>query len=139
MPGAVFKNIAESVYMRDLVSTPVTATKDTLYSLIPKIKGGMYKSTETVLSKLNQKYNVTTASGEWIKVIDSADGITLQINDVKKGLTPDVTGMGARDAIYLLENSGLKVNITGAGRVVEQSIPHGSRIVRGSLITIRLE
>lgn len=139
MPGAVFKTIAESVYMRDLVSTPVVATKDTVYTLAPKVKSGMQKNTEFVLKTLNQKYDLTTASGEWVKAIDSADGITLQINDIKKDLTPNVIGMGARDAIYLLENSGLKVNMTGAGKVVEQSMPTGSKIIRGSLITIRLE
>lgn len=139
MPGAVFKNIAESVYMRDLVSTPATATKDTLRTLTPIIKNGMYKNTELVLKKLDQRYNLTTASGEWVSVLTSNDGITLQVNDVKKDIMPTVIGMGARDAIYLLENSGLKVNMQGAGKVVEQSIPTGSRITRGSFVSIRLE
>lgn len=46
--------------------------------------------------------------------------------------------MGARDAVYLLENAGLRVSLTGEGKVKRQSIPAGSRIVKGGGITIEL-
>jgi cell division protein FtsI (penicillin-binding protein 3) len=46
---------------------------------------------------------------------------------IKKNLVPDVVGMGARDAVYLLETAGLKVKLTGIGKVVRQSLPPGSR------------
>jgi cell division protein FtsI (penicillin-binding protein 3) len=46
--------------------------------------------------------------------------------------------MGARDAVYLLENAGLKVIIRGRGKVLEQSIPPGSRLVRGQKIILTM-
>ena len=51
---------------------------------------------------------------------------------------PDVKGMGLRDAVYLLENAGLKVGVVGTGKVVMQSIPAGQAIGKGTYITIRL-
>ena len=44
---------------------------------------------------------------------------------IKKAIVPDVSGMGARDAVFLLENAGLKVKISGAGKVVKQSLHPG--------------
>ena len=52
---------------------------------------------------------------------------------------PDVVGMGARDAIYLLERVGLRVNVEGQGKVVRQSLPVGRRVYRGNKITIILK
>ena len=52
---------------------------------------------------------------------------------------PDVTGMGARDAVYELQKRGLKVNLHGKGHVKSQSIPAGSIAERGKTITIQLE
>lgn len=51
---------------------------------------------------------------------------------------PDVRGYGLRDAIYRLENIGLKVHTQGAGKVCEQSIPPGKRIKKGILVKLQL-
>lgn len=54
------------------------------------------------------------------------------------GTIPDVSGLGARDAIRLLESLGLNVRLHGQGRVQKQSIPAGSKPVRGQTITLEL-
>ena len=54
------------------------------------------------------------------------------------GTIPDVSGLGARDAIRLLESVGLNVRLHGQGRVQKQSIPAGSKPVRGQTITLEL-
>ena len=54
------------------------------------------------------------------------------------GTIPDVSGLGARDAIRLLESVGLNVRLHGQGRVQKQSIPAGSKPVRGQTITLDL-
>jgi len=54
-------------------------------------------------------------------------------------LIPDVRGMGARDAVYLLEKLGLRVNLNGAGRVVSQSFNPGQKLVKGTTISITLQ
>ena len=51
---------------------------------------------------------------------------------------PNVVGMGAKDAVYLLENAGLKVNLSGKGTVISQTITPGAKIVKGQTIGISL-
>jgi cell division protein FtsI (penicillin-binding protein 3) len=51
---------------------------------------------------------------------------------------PDVRGMGARDAVYIIENRGAKVIIEGTGKVRRQSKPAGSVIKSGEIITLYL-
>jgi cell division protein FtsI (penicillin-binding protein 3) len=51
---------------------------------------------------------------------------------------PDVTGMGARDAVFLLEQAGLKVILKGKGMVVRQSIAPGNLFVRGTVVVLDL-
>lgn len=139
MPGAVFKTIAEGIYTRNTVATPILAQKDTVNSLIPIVKSGSFKNTEIVLKKLKQDYNYSGDKVDWISTDSSINGILLQSNSsIKQGLVPNVIGMGARDAIYLLELEGLKVNLIGAGKVRQQSIAPGTRTTKGVTITIEL-
>lgn len=53
-------------------------------------------------------------------------------------LVPNVKGMGLRDALYLLENSGLKVGVSGVGTVSQQSLTPGGKVKRGSYVHIEL-
>lgn len=57
----------------------------------------------------------------------------------QKGLVPDVSGMAAGDAVYALESVGLRVHVTGYGKVVSQSLPAGRRIRSGDEVYIRLK
>lgn len=51
---------------------------------------------------------------------------------------PDVVGMGLKDAVYLLENRGLKVTATGRGKVVNQSLAGGTNINKTQTISLIL-
>lgn len=51
---------------------------------------------------------------------------------------PDFTGMDAMQTIALAENLGLKVKITGKGKVIRQSIPAGSPILPKTNLNVRL-
>ena len=57
---------------------------------------------------------------------------------VEKGV-PNVIGLDIREAIRLLENAGLKVNFTGSGMVVAQSLSAGSHFARGERINLKLK
>ena len=58
-----------------------------------------------------------------------------EINEKK---VPSVIGMGAKDAVYLLESVGLKVHLTGMGKVRSQSIPAGNTLHKGKTIQLKL-
>ncbi|CAM1334043.1 penicillin-binding protein [Tenacibaculum aestuariivivum] len=55
-----------------------------------------------------------------------------------KTIMPNVIGMSGMDAIALLENMGLKVNFSGMGKVTEQSIYNGSKVLKGATIYLKL-
>ena len=59
--------------------------------------------------------------------------------EIKEGLVPDVKGMGAKDAVYLLKKAGLKGGMSGYGKVATQSISPGQRANKGSYIQITLK
>jgi cell division protein FtsI (penicillin-binding protein 3) len=46
--------------------------------------------------------------------------------------------MGLKDAVYLLENMGLKVAASGKGKVIYQSLAQNSDFNKGQLIKLQL-
>ena len=56
-----------------------------------------------------------------------------------EGVMPDVVGMSLRDAVYMLENSGLRVRYSGHGEVIRQSPQAGVKISRGATVAIELK
>ncbi len=60
----------------------------------------------------------------------------VELQQVVADVVPDVSGLGARDAIKQLESLGLNVQLHGQGRVQKQSIPAGAKAVRGQTITL---
>jgi cell division protein FtsI (penicillin-binding protein 3) len=70
----------------------------------------------------------------------SEENVGLAAKDtLAKDAVPDVRGMGARDAVYRMQTLGLKVKLTGKGRVASQSIAPGTKEVKGKTITLNLE
>ena len=69
---------------------------------------------------------------------DSNKHIAIQSKKMYRNIVPDVTGMGLKDAVYMLENSGLQVQVLGKGKVQGQSVSAGSKIIKGQNITLLL-
>jgi cell division protein FtsI (penicillin-binding protein 3) len=79
-----------------------------------------------------------TPSGE--KPCKEVRTVSLQRQKIYgNSMVPDVTGMGARDAVFMLESRGLKVRLTGRGKVTLQSLPPGHHIRKGELCQLQLE
>lgn len=55
-----------------------------------------------------------------------------------QNFVPSVIGMGAKDAVYLLESKGLKVHLVGVGKVKSQSIANGTKVKKGQTITLSM-
>ena len=143
MSGVVFHNIAEGIMAQNLKLSVVDA-KDSTASPIPMAKSGNLLATDYVLSALgfNVKngWNGANPFGNhiWGAVETSNNAITFsEKKNINKQLVPDVHNMGARDAIYLLESCGIKVVMSGRGRVVEQSLAPGDKIKRGMVCKLR--
>jgi cell division protein FtsI (penicillin-binding protein 3) len=75
----------------------------------------------------------------WGKAIRERDNVQLAQVKSNLGIMPDVRGMGARDAVYMLEQRGLKVKLQGTGHIKKQSIPEGRNLQRGMTCELILE
>ena len=52
---------------------------------------------------------------------------------------PNVVGMGARDAVYLMEKHGVKTILKGRGKVVMQSIHPGVKVTNGATCILTMQ
>ena len=91
-----------------------------------------------ILDELDIKYNKPGNNIEWCKASDESDNVLLSELNINEKLIPNVRGMGARDAVFLLEERGLRVRLSGMGKVVSQNIPPGSTARKGQTITLTL-
>ncbi|HQN97835.1 MAG TPA: penicillin-binding protein [Bacteroidales bacterium] len=66
------------------------------------------------------------------------DTLSTKILPIHKNILPDLKGMPAKDAVYLLESMGIKVILDGKGKVSSQSLPAGTRVKMGTTITLTL-
>ena len=72
------------------------------------------------------------------KVSVSNKHAKVTVEEVEPDIVPDLTGMGLRDALFLLEKRHLKVKVQGVGKVIGQSIAAGNKIHPNETITITL-
>jgi cell division protein FtsI (penicillin-binding protein 3) len=133
--GSVFKEISDKVYATTFFRDYKAEHEKGELIAAPEAGNGYRSDINKVLGDLDVRYK-RTSKKDWVATRESGDTIRLVGVDLKKGLVPDVRGMSLRDAIYLLENSGLKVRYSGKGRVLRQSPEHGARVYEGSVVSL---
>ncbi len=144
MSGVVFHNIAEGVMARHL-KLSVEDARDTSSVLIPDVKNGNVMAASYVLGNLGIKtdaqWDGSYAYGNpvWGKAARQGNDVALTKMQTYGNIAPDVTGMGARDAVYMLESRGLNVKLRGRGKVKSQSYAAGKVIQKGSLCELIME
>lgn len=83
--------------------------------------------------------HITKPSVMWVKGKDINGMCALSEQNVQSGIVPNVVGLTIKDAVYMLENLGMKVRFHGKGKVVSQSVAAGSRIdKRNNVIVLGL-
>ncbi len=134
----VFKEIADNIYARDQeLHEPIERSFIAEYGIFPVIRGGHVNDMKLICNELGISNHLKTEE-EWVTSERSGNAVVWKDRKNDHGLVPDVMGLTLRDAIYLLEKNGLKVQYEGKGRVREQSQMPGSRIVNGQRILIKL-
>ncbi len=134
----VFKEIADNIYARDIaLHEPMAKKKFVKDDALPVIKAGNQQELTMICNELGIS-NHTQSEDEWVRATKIGSSINWKKNIAGKDIVPDVKGMSFRDAIYLLEQSGLKVFYEGKGRVVKQSVTPGGRVSKGERIFIKL-
>jgi cell division protein FtsI (penicillin-binding protein 3) len=140
--GPIFKEIADKVYstLLDIHSevkvTPIARIKT------PDIKSGLQKDIRVVCKELNLPVNIDSSFGKYVNVV-VRDSFTVVVNNnadelLSNQIMPNVIGMGLKDALYLLENAGLRVKVIGSGRIQKQSLKVGQKFSHGTELILEL-
>ncbi len=144
MSGVVFHHISEGVMAQNLKRS-VDDARDTASVIIPDVKGGDMVAAHYVLNQLgvktNNTWNGSYAEGSpiWGKATRDHSKVVLSQAKTNRNTVPDVTGMGARDAVYLLESIGVKTKLRGRGKVKSQSIYAGTAFKQGMVCELILD
>ena len=133
----VFKEISDKVFAADIsIHNSILIAeqrKDT-----PSLSQGKTEDMSKLLDNLSLEYEKTKSN--WMVPSYSSKKISLERrsieNDFEEGLMPNLFGMNLLDAVYLLENAGLKVEIKGKGHIVNQSIKKGDRFLADQKISL---
>lgn len=154
---AVRNNASRGAYYGAGVSGPVV--RDIIYSLytmesewrnpiesstVPhrptQVKGGNTEQMREVASELDMAFTTDVRRG-WslAEVDDSTQRAEFSEVATDQNKMPRVVGMGLKDAIYLLESRGLRVGVTGHGRVTSQSVAAGMAVRRGDYVQLVLK
>lgn len=137
--GKVFKQISDKIYARYLSNQKFkrSLTPDTLQYRYY----GMKNELNSIFRQLNLPFVDSALGGYWrtMHMIDNATVLNLPEAATTAALViPSVVGMGLKDAVYLMENKGLKVMATGRGRVFSQSVEAGASFIKGQTVTLFL-
>ena len=146
MSGVVFHHIAEGIMAQGL-KLDVKDARDSLSILIPEVKHGNILAADYVLTRLGinsiSGWNGSYADGNpvwgWVERRNNKTLLLKRSKRYSNNYVPNVIGMGARDAVFLLENHNLKVRLTGKGKVIKQSLEPGHKIKKGEKCQIILE
>ncbi|HLF64900.1 MAG TPA: penicillin-binding protein [Saprospiraceae bacterium] len=134
----VFIDIAEQCIALDPVEHNPWPYEDSVYiQPIPHASGLYNDDADRLARKFKWSYRDIPDS-EWVDMTGSEEEMFLG-RTVEENILPDVRGMGVRDALYLLENAGLIVRVTGAGLVRSQSLLPGTRVSKGMQIELKLD
>ncbi|MBQ8990028.1 MAG: transpeptidase family protein [Prevotella sp.] len=144
MSGVVFHHISEGVMAQNLKRS-VDDARDTASVIIPDVKGGDMVAAHYVLNQLGVETNntwngsYTESNPIWGKATRETNKVVLSQAKGSKNIVPDVIGMGARDAVYLLESIGVKTKLRGRGKVRSQSVYAGTAVKQGMVCELVLE
>lgn len=135
----VFKDIAVKIYANDVEMHKLLASKESAPD-VPHIGSGQYEDLHRVCNKLNvSNYDRDTAKGEgWVSTSHTNKAIYWKANRPKDGKVPNVQGMCLKDAIYLIENFGYRVQTVGRGKVKNQIPAANAALERGRTIHVIL-
>jgi len=91
-----------------------------------------------VYKTLQVAYSDSVNQSNWSAVYTNNYQPVIKAKNINAALMPDIKGMGLKDAIYLLENMGLKVQSKGKGKVQIQSVLAGTALTKGMMVYVEL-
>jgi cell division protein FtsI (penicillin-binding protein 3) len=142
LAAPVFREIATKLY-----AMYVDKKDPSLYTIAKDSSAYFYagytNDIKNVYSTLNVTYTDSVKQNNWSNIYggnytQNISQPVLRGNTIRQQVMPNVKGMGLKDALYLLENMGVKVAIKGKGKIIAQSIAPGTALAKGIKVMLEL-
>lgn len=135
----VFRGLADKIYATSLELHENYGPEVLLgeQSKLPVSRSGAREDLETAFAGLRIQ-TALTGNADWVETRTGESEVTLAPREQGRGLVPNVVGMGLQDALFLLENAGLNVEVNGYGTVKRQSVTPGAAVRNHKHIRIEL-
>lgn len=138
--GPIFSEIADKIYATSIkFHDELKSTEEiTSTTKIPVSKSGNQRDLQKVFAGIDVKVESDNLDNLWVVTQTGHDKVEMGRRSIVDNMVPNVLGMSAQDAVFLLENSGLKVQLRGRGMIKKQSVAPGEVVRRGQQITLEL-
>ncbi|MFC2104839.1 penicillin-binding transpeptidase domain-containing protein [Bacteroidota bacterium] len=139
--GPVFKEIANKVYATNFEmheSLNLARAKHDNEVRIPYTKNSYKDELKFALTDLGIDVDDQEVGSDWVLTTKLDSCVKLSNRTITQNLMPNVKGMGVKDAVFILENLGLSVELQGRGTILKQSIAAGSRVSKGDLVLLEM-
>jgi len=133
----VFKEVADKIYSIDVRMQEEYVDLPAKEGVFPMIKGGFKEDLVMLCNELGIS-NYSNTDEEWVSTRIVNNSISWEDKKIRTTTVPNVQGFTLKDAIYILENMGFKVESKGIGRVSKQSVNPGLKFNRGDKIKLEL-
>ncbi len=147
LAAPVFKEIADKVYATLLKDRPeggLSITELTSKGHYPATAAGYGGDLQRTFAALGLPTGEVEET-DFVRMTAGVSGDGAETGDYRvrtvnrlKEVMPDVQGLGARDAVYILEKQGLRVQVNGSGRVRRQSVEAGQPIRKNDKVWLEL-
>ena len=135
----VFRKIADKIYSNEIELQDVEPIEDLrMVGIFPLIKSGNQRDLIQISNKLGISNHSEAPNAEWVKTQIVNNSVLWKENNLTPQQVPNVVGMTLKDAYFVLENAGLKVQTQGFGRVKTQSIAPNSKLRSNQKIELKL-
>lgn len=136
--GTVFAAIANKVYASTLKYHHAINEGPKKKRIAPISMNGSRYDLLRIYKLLDVKYYIKE-NGEWFSTKKDGSRVELKSKHISKNAVPNVIGLSARDAVYLIESKGMSAHVVGYGKVVEQSIPAGRPVFKGGVVELKMD
>ncbi|MDD2346297.1 MAG: penicillin-binding transpeptidase domain-containing protein, partial [Bacteroidales bacterium] len=135
----VFREIANKVYTTE-IDIPEYQADSVRIKNIPLVNAGNQNDLSLIYTYMRYKTLKNNKKAEWVSAnTTSGNFVRLVPQRFKKGMVPNLKGMGVKDAVYLLEKCGYKAQIKGKGTVSSQSVNPGTELKKGQTVSLTLQ
>lgn len=131
----VFKEISDKIFANN--SDLLEDVNLVESSNRPRPRTGSQDDFSTIFNAMGIPCSINQKD-EWIVCLSAQDTINFGRRIIRDESIPNLVGMTAKDALYILEDLGISCQIEGKGFVVKQSVAAGTRIKKNMLVSLTL-